>query len=281
MTFASWFSSRQARRSHRKLSLERLESRDVPSTFSVTTTLDNGNDVSPVPGSLRKAIVLANGTPNGGGPDTIAFSFPTSDLGYHSATGTFTVQPTAAFAAITDPVLIHGWSEPGFAGKPVIELNGASAGSANGLFITAGNTTIRGLVINRFFYNGIDLSGGGNNWIAGNYLGTNVTGTVALGTGRTATFTGGIRIDTGSHDNVIGTDGDGANDAIEGNVISGNAWDGVAINGAGCDNNVVAGNYIGTNLTGTVALGNGASGISIFFAGKSNGSWHRWEQRCL
>ena len=60
----------------------------------------------------------------------------------------------------------------------LIELNGANAGDANGLTITAGNSTIRGLVINRFTGasgsagNAIALSGGGGNVIEGNFLGT-------------------------------------------------------------------------------------------------------------
>src|SRR5262249_53058929 len=50
--------------------LERLEDRTVPSTFTVTNTLDSGA------GSLRQAILDANDSSNVGGPDTIAFNIP-------------------------------------------------------------------------------------------------------------------------------------------------------------------------------------------------------------
>ena len=101
---------------------------------------------------------------------------------------------------------------------------------------------------------GVYLSGGSeptrDNVVAGNFIGTDVTGTVALGNGAD-----GVRIRHGAHANLIGTDGDGVADEAERNVISGNTDHGVYIADAGT--NVVAGNYIGTDVTGTVALGNG------------------------
>src|SRR5262249_46795580 len=54
---------------------------------------------------------------------------------------------------------------------------------------------------------------------------------------------------------VLATDGDGTNDAGEGNVIAGYLFAGVEIAGAGTDGNIVAGNFIGTDVSGTVALG--------------------------
>ncbi|MEZ6136871.1 MAG: PKD domain-containing protein [Pirellulaceae bacterium] len=54
---------------------------------------------------------------------------------------------------------------------------------------------------------------------------------------------------------VIGTEGDGANDALEGNVISGNG--GAAIySEAGTTGTSVRGNKIGTDISGTFAIGN-------------------------
>jgi hypothetical protein len=99
---------------------------------------------------------------------------------------------------------------------------------------------------------GVTLSGPGvtDNVIAGNFIGTDVTGSLALGNGT------GIVIESGAHDNRIGTNGDGVADAAERNVISGNQDDGVYITGLGTDRNVVAGNFIGTDVTGTRPLGN-------------------------
>ena len=96
-------------------SIEQLSTGYVPpSKFVVTNTLDSG------PGSLRQAILDANATPNVGGPDVIRFSIP--GLGAH------TIQPLSTLPDITDPVVIDGTTQPGYAGKPVIELDGTLAG---------------------------------------------------------------------------------------------------------------------------------------------------------
>ena len=102
---------------------------------------------------------------------------------------------------------------------------------------------------------GVTISGPGTsaNVVAGNFIGTEITGQVGLPNAAT-----GITITAGAQANRIGTDGNGVADAAERNVISGNAGDGVAISGAGTTFNVVAGNFLGTDATGTVGLGNAA-----------------------
>ena len=71
---------------------------------------------------------------------------------------------------------------------------------------------------------GIVMVGAGatGNVVQGNYLGTNAAGTAALGNLNT-----GIVVTAGSHHNRIGTNGDGASDAAEGNLISANGVHGV------------------------------------------------------
>ncbi len=69
-------------------------------TFTVTTTADNG------PGSLRQAILDANANP---GPDTIDFAI---------GTGMQTVAPLSPMPTISDPVVIDGWTQPGFIDRP-------------------------------------------------------------------------------------------------------------------------------------------------------------------
>ena len=59
--------SRQRQRRRRGLRLETLETRNLLATFSVISTADAG------PGSLRDAILLANGAPT---DDTIDFDIP-------------------------------------------------------------------------------------------------------------------------------------------------------------------------------------------------------------
>src|SRR5262249_54025112 len=94
---------------------------------------------------------------------------------------------------------------------------------------------------------GIEITGSGtnNNWVAGNFIGTNAAGSAAILT----FYTGGVHgvdIAAGAQGNIIGTNSDSVNDAAEGNVISGNPDWGVVITDSGTNNNIVAGNYIGT-----------------------------------
>ena len=69
----------------------------------------------------------------------------------------------------------------GFLSGLQIELSGASAGTgAIGLNLSASNSTVQGLVINRFGGDGI-LVGGSGNIIQGNYIGTTADGSAAAG----------------------------------------------------------------------------------------------------
>ena len=111
--------------------------------------------------------------------------------------------------------------------------------------ITAGNSTVRSLVINGFGSSGILLPVAGGNVIQGNYIGTDPIGRVDLGNGQA-----GVWITPGSSDNLIGTDGNGLGDTAERNLISANTWSGVAIQGLNTERNIVAGNYIGTDVDG-------------------------------
>ena len=58
------------------------------------------------------------------GADVIAFRL--AGLGPHS------INLLSPLPAITDPVLIDGATQPGYAGLPLVELNGAGAGPAAG-----------------------------------------------------------------------------------------------------------------------------------------------------
>jgi titin len=89
--------------------------------------------------------------------------------------------------------------------------------------------------------------------IEGNYIGTDITGTMAVGNND------GIWVTTGF---TVGGTIPGA-----GNVISGNADAG--IRGFG-DGNQIQGNLIGTDYTGTKSLGNGSYGIDFQDGGNNN-----------
>ncbi len=202
------------------------------STFAVTNSDDAGS------GSFRQAIIDANAS---AGRDLIKFSI---------GIGSWTITQMSPLPLITDSVVIDGTTQPGFNGRPLIEIDGTNAGNSDGLKITAGNSTIRGLIIGGFQQSGIVLADGDNNIVEGNFIGTNWLGTDGNGNDF------GVKIEAGSAGNRIGTDGDGVNDAGEMNLLSGNRADGVLIKGTGSDINSVAGNLIGTNLTGTEALPN-------------------------
>jgi len=214
-------------------------------SFVVT---NNGDSAVAGSGSLRAAILASNSTP---GRDTIIFNIP--------GPGLHTIAPASALPTISDPVILDATTQPGFAGSPVIELNGRFAG-ATGLSITAGNSIVRGLVINRFTGEGILLLTGGGNRIEGNYIGTDAAGVADLGNTNSGIF-------------IPWSDGN----VVVGNVISGNnGFAAIAICGStSCGGgsrplgsptatgNVVQGNFIGTNALGSSALGNSGYGVSI------------------
>jgi hypothetical protein len=110
---------------------------------------------------------------------------------------------------------------------------------------------------------GIDIEHGGQNVVAGNFIGTDVTGKRPLGNS-------GIGVDIfQSNGNLIGTNGDGVGDTLERNIISANQYDGMDI-GQGSNNNVVAGNLIGTDVTGTRPQGNTRAGINVNYSSSGN-----------
>jgi hypothetical protein len=205
-------------------------------TFTVTNANDSG------PGSLRQAITDANNT---GGLDTINFSIPTNAL--HSINLLSNLPP------ILDPVVIDGTTQSGYAGKPIIEINGGSAVSLGlKIGVPGSASTIQGLALNRFTGDAMHLEGGGGNVIRANFIGTDTNGTAALGNGQ------GIYV-YGSSANLIG----GTN-AADRNLISGNAGAGVFV--YQCSDNVVQGNLIGTTFAGTARLPNSNNGIVLYSA---------------
>lgn len=146
------------------------------SNASVTFTVHSSDDATDgacdlVHCSLREAIIAANGNP---GADTIAFDI--------SGPPPHTIQPTSELPAATDPVTIDGTTQSRYVGNLIVELDGSAVEAyAAGLRINEGST-VRGLVINRFS-TGITLDGDGGSVIEGNFIGTDVTGTIDLGNG--------------------------------------------------------------------------------------------------
>ena len=127
-----------------------------------------------------------------------------------------------------------------------------------GLLILSGNSTVRGLVVNRVPSDGITLFSGSGNIIEGNYIGTDVTGTIALPNQNRGVGIGEIEVHFQSSDNTVG-----GTTLPARNVISGNRAHGVRILGINSANNAVRGNFIGTDFTGMSALGNRCEGVIV------------------
>ncbi len=300
--------------------------------YPVTTTADSGA------GSLRNAITQAMASAG----NTVTFNI--SGAGVHTIHLT-TVDPIYTYTAlplILNSVTIDGTTQPGYAGNggsPLIQIDGSMIPSTygtfiDGLYITAGNSTVKGLDITGFTGTAIVLDTGGGNTIENNYIGTDPTGTTAAGsqggglaiysspsnhvvqnvvsgncfngssptgsagvyvanagangnvftgnfigtnsTGTAALGNGGVGLYVagGAQNTQIGANGDGVNDAAERNIISGNSYNGVVIqgtsSGANTTGTIVAGNYIGVNAAATAALPNGSDGVYIFNGAQNN-----------
>ena len=134
----------------------------------------------------------------------------------------------------------------------IIEAGGQlyNGTSVDGLHITAGNSSVSGLVINRFSDSAIELGSGSGNVIQGNYIGTDVTGALDPGNGYAGS---GIVIVGGSSNNTVG--GTSAGDK---NIIANQIYNGVYLNND-------AGN--GNSILGNTIFNNGGIGIDLVESG--------------
>lgn len=214
--------------------------------FTVNTTGDGNVWCTVASCSLREAILAANDL---SGSDTINFNIIGTPL---------TIRPTSPLPLISGPVTINATTQPGYNGKPIVELSGSQAGpNADGLsFVTSGN--VRGLIINSFSAHGIRMQSGGQ--VTGNYIGTDRTGTLALSNGSGGADEGGIY---GTSFVTIG--GTALN---TGNLISGNNPNGIFVTSS----SDIKGNIIGLNAAETAVLPNSIgirAGNSALIGGES------------
>ncbi len=206
--------------------------------------------------TLRAAIQEANAQP---GLDAISFDLPP---------GSLIIQPVTPLPEISEAAIVDASTEPGPEGNeaasvngearpdaacatPTVQIDGAlTGGSTDGLAISSGGSTVRGLIITRFPDAGILLMSGAGNTITCNLIGTDAAGASGLGNG-------------GNGIDIFQSDGNmiGGSEATDGNVIAGNGLNGVKITLA--DDNFVLGNTIGVDPTGSVALQNGGSGVAV------------------
>jgi titin len=241
-------------------------------TITVNSMGDSG------PGTLREALTTA------GSGDTVAF-----DAGVFPPGAPATIALTSALPDITQGDLTIDGSGAGV----ILDGSGTPTDTV-GISITSNGNTVKGLQIVSFPDGGVAISGGaksntiggttadernvisGNggsgvlikgsgteaNSVIGNFIGTDPSGTAAMGN----LF--GVYIYDGAKSNIIG-----GTTAGERNVISGNEFHGVAIYAVpnpGTDGNTVSGNTIGTDVSGTAALGNGSNGVKVAHGAKNN-----------
>lgn len=196
--------------------------------------------------TLRAAIQEANAA---SGADTIAFDIP--------GPAPYRIELTDRLPGLwSGGTLIDGYTQPGaapntsadlFNGRVLIEITGAGANAFDGLVITSGGNTVRGLALHNLrraiwiFRAGRTAAA---NTIRGNLIGTDPTGTFRAPT--EVDLAHGIHIEQDSANTVVG----GPLPAHR-NVISGNARHGVGIWHMFSDNTVVQGNLIGIAPDGT------------------------------
>ena len=128
-------------------------------TLTVTSTADSG------PGTLHQALLDSNASV--GVLDTIAFAIP--------GAGVHTIVVSTDLPAATDPVIIDGTTQPGYVDSPLIELTESTP--TQGLRISGGGSTVRGLAIFEFGVQLTLISNGGN-LVEACYIGINATATV-------------------------------------------------------------------------------------------------------
>ncbi len=110
----------------RQLQVESLERRHLMAVLTVSNTNDSGS------GSLREAIETANADSI---VDSIQFAIPGS--------GVRTINLLSELPGVFTPMQIDGWTQSGFAGKPLIQLQAAAAINY-GLSLFAGDSLVRG-----------------------------------------------------------------------------------------------------------------------------------------
>lgn len=228
-------------------------------TYTVTKTADTNDGTCDADCSLREAVAAAN---SNSGNDEIDFAIPSSDGGYVAASGStqaYWLITTTSTITLSDDsgVFINGYSQSGSSRNTATfgnEINTiltiqifTNTTSVN-INITGDNNHIAGLNIRTLNVglSSVDINTSSNNWIEGNFFGSDITGTLASNGGMS-------RMLNSSASNIIGTNGDGSGDTGERNLFAGthttNAVGGYVDITSG-DSNIVAGNYMGTDKTG-------------------------------
>ena len=139
-----------------------------------------------------------------------------------------------------------------------VHLDGGAVNNTIGGTVTGARNVISGNTTAGVFFNGAGTSG---NFVEGNYVGTDITGTNAIPNTLAGIY---LPYPGGPTANIIGGTVAGAR-----NVISGNYY-GVYLASPGTAGNLVEGNYIGVTPDGTQAVGSAFTGVIIFDSATNN-----------
>ena len=189
-------------------SLDRYSLTSYTDTYTVNSTGDGADsdtsdgvcDDGTVDGSTNCTLRAAIEQTNAGSGAAIKFNI--------SGSGAQTISPASALPAISVPVLIDGYSQPGAgAGTVLIELAGTNTGdTVDGLTLQGSGSHVRGLAVNSFGRHGIRLEDSRRHVLVGNMIGTDTGGSADQGNGSTGVYT--IRAsDVLLRDNVISGNG--------------------------------------------------------------------------
>lgn len=208
------------------------DARDLPDTNLDDGVCDADGGTAGPQCTLRAAIENAN---RAAGRDSIPFDIP--------GAGPHVITLASPLPAITEPIVLDAMRQPGWAdGAPAVTLTGVTG---DGLVLSVGESSVRGLAIGGFAGAGVKITGPGGNRVVGCALGTNAAGTPLPNRV-------GVIVD-GSPGNRIGP----------GNRIAGNTAHGVHVNGASAADNRIEGNIVGANADGSAAVPNGGSGVRV------------------
>src|SRR5262249_2736001 len=149
--------------------------------------------------------------------------------------------------------------------------SGNTVGGSSSIDSVTGHLSGPGNVISGNGQGGVVLTSASGSLVAGNFIGTDITGTVAISNDPGRGNLDNIDVLDGSSNNTIGgassVDAPGSLSGY-GNLISSSGEDGVFISdynpsGLPVTNTLVQGNFIGTDVTGKLARGNSGDGIYI------------------
>ncbi len=178
--------------------------------FTVNETLDEGGTCYVLHCNLRQAILAANSHPNGLLPDQIEFKL---------GDGAHQFSPASALPTIIDPVVIDGTSVPGQSitidGSIAIDTININDGNPpqtiDGLTITGGGSTLKGLTITHFSGNGVAAASSGN-LIKGNTITLNGKAGILVQSGFANKILSNTIFGNGSLGIDLGSDGVTPND---------------------------------------------------------------------